>query len=151
MDKAQIENAFQGFLASKGRTDKSLTIADFPSIVLDYYKEVMFDGFDQDNESDMLLYQYGIYDWGNGKYFELDLTRQLYAGLQDTDDSHIFQQRLTFYFSPEKFEHIGSSNCWSNTFANLHEFERQILSSDGFIAALSESPTKHEVSVELVC
>ena len=28
----------------------------------------------------MLLYQWGTYDWGEGKYFQIDITRQFILG-----------------------------------------------------------------------
>lgn len=34
----------------------------------------------------MLLFQYGVYDWGNGKNLEIDFVRQL---VKDEDIIHI--------------------------------------------------------------
>ena len=33
--------------------------------------------FNRDEGTDMLLFQYGVYDWGEGKNLEIDFVRQL--------------------------------------------------------------------------
>ena len=43
--------------------------------VYEVYRDIRIFGF-TDEEQDMLLFQYGVFDWGQGERFELDLTRQ---------------------------------------------------------------------------
>lgn len=45
-----------------------------------------------------MLYEWGTYDWGEGAYFEMSLTRQFVIG--NADDDSIWQLRLEFRFSP---------------------------------------------------
>lgn len=46
---------------------------------------------------DMLLFQWGTYDWGSGRRFELSITRQFIENDQQ-DDCAISQLSLTFKF-----------------------------------------------------
>ena len=50
-------------------------------------------------DSDMLLYQWGAYDWGKGLYFELNITRQFIENDLQDDDA-ISQLSLTYKFEP---------------------------------------------------
>jgi hypothetical protein len=150
MDRAQIERSFFRYLKTKGLSNEDLSLLSLPTLFPDYYKEIPFEEVDRENDGDILLYQYGIYDWGEGRYFEIDLTRQFYEVFAETEDQQIFQQRVVFYFSADKFEQIQPFNSWSNECTDLDDFRQRILDSDGFVAASREIPLKLEVSVELV-
>lgn len=53
----------------------------------------------EDPGSDMLLFQWGVYDWGNGKFFDLNITRQFVEDGLEGDDA-ISQLSLTFNYEP---------------------------------------------------
>lgn len=58
----------------------------------------------------MLLFQYGVYDWGNGKNLEIDFCRQLIKG----DD--IIQIHITLKIPfEEKLSSIESYEEWYNS------------------------------------
>ena len=63
-------------------------------MMLAFYGSVRFDDVDLAADGDMLLYQWGAYDWGEGESFEFDITRQLILGTGEDED--IFQLSLTF-------------------------------------------------------
>ena len=72
----------------------------------------------------MLLFQYGVYDWGNGKNLEIDFVRQL---VKDEDIIQI-DITLTIPFE-EKFSTIESYEEWYNSFENkktLEEWKNEI-------------------------
>jgi hypothetical protein len=64
--------------------------------LLDFYREVRADDVVLEDSGDMLLYQWGTYDWGEGKHFELNLTRQLIV--EPGGDDNIWQLSLTYHF-----------------------------------------------------
>ena len=70
--------------------------------MLAFYKEVRARGCPVEKDGDMLLFQYGTYDWkmGEGDFFEFDITRQLIRGT--ADDDNMFQLRLVFKFKPTR-------------------------------------------------
>lgn len=85
------------------------------------------------NGGDMLLYQWGTYDWGDGKSFEFDITRQLIFG--DGEDEDIFQLSLTFKFLPtDELTQLASGNRWCRSRAELKDFEYFIRLSAPFLA-----------------
>lgn len=61
---------------------------------------------------DMLLFQWGTYDWGTGRHFGLNITRQfIEESLQD--DGAISQLSLTFRFDPSaELVAFGDGNRW---------------------------------------
>jgi len=69
--------------------------------------------YNRREDADMLLFQYGVYDWGNGKNLEIDFVRQLIKD-EDIIQIHI---TLTIPFE-EKFSTIESYEEWYNSFEN---------------------------------
>ena len=69
-----------------------------------------------DASGDMLLYQWGINEWGMpqdeaGDFFELNITRQFI--LDGDEDDNIWQLSLTFKFAPnDALRAFGRGNKW---------------------------------------
>ncbi len=69
----------------------------------------------KDEDGDMVLFQYGTYDWGSGEFFEVDLVRQLMPPGEDDeeDDDVIFQLHCTFrYWPTDSLRSLGSFERW---------------------------------------
>jgi len=66
-------------------------------------------------EDDQCLFQWGVHDWGDGRHFECDFTRQFVLTDADGDYEHIEQLSLTFLFDPGDADLIdlGSGDLWS--------------------------------------
>ncbi len=66
--------------------------------------------FDRNESADMLLFQYGVYDWGDGKNLEIDFCRQL---IKNED---IIQIHITVKIPyDEKFSSIEPYEEWYNS------------------------------------
>jgi hypothetical protein len=68
-----------------------------------------------EHDGDMLLVQWGTYDWGGGEAFELDFTRQF--SFEDDDGEYEGMQQLscTFRFPPtNELRAIGEWNQWGS-------------------------------------
>jgi len=103
-----------------------------------FYRDVAVEGC-SDEDGDMLLFQWGTYDWGKGPAFDLDVTRQFidmhpdYGDDEDEDDDddeeqgQFSQLSLTFHFaaSPE-LAALGAGNRWCHTQAELDDFAAYI-------------------------
>lgn len=150
MDERHVTESIESYLKGKGFGADSLSLDSFPALFVGYYRDVHFDKLNRENDDDMLLYQYGTYDWGLGPFFEIDFVRQLCEMPPGELDPDIYQQHITFYFEPVKFQDISSFNLWSNDSPNLEQFERTILASAGFVAALGIYPLRTSVSFEPV-
>ena len=107
-------------------------------LVLSFYKEARADQCQVADNQDMLLFQWGTYDWGGGEHFELDMTRQFIFG--DGDDEDIWQFHVRFRFAPgQGFAKLGSGDRWCKSLGDLPDFTRFIREHPGTAAAASRT------------
>jgi len=107
------------------------------------YASVRFKGLIED-DGDMLLYQFGIYDWGEGEYFELELTRQF---IKENDE--VVQLRSTLSFHPvNELRELEFDNYWCESESELEHFEQIIQGSSAYKICRGLIPVN--VNVELV-
>jgi hypothetical protein len=133
--KKDLENRIQQI----GKSTADLLPAEGVRLMLDFYREVRADGCKgPDQNGDMLLVQWGNYDWGQGPSFQFDLTRQFIVDSQvnaDNDDV-IAQLSLRFHFPPSTSLHaIKSGNRWCQAPEELDNFEAFIASHEAYLAA----------------
>jgi hypothetical protein len=85
---------------------------------MELFETVSFVDFNKPDD-DMLLFQFGCFDWGDGEFFEIDLTRQLSSD-PDCDIEHL---SCTLYFSPnQELRALGCSNFWCSSRSEIKEF-----------------------------
>jgi hypothetical protein len=98
-----------------------------------FYTEVRADDVDLETDGDMLLYQWGTYDWGRGQMFEVDVTRQLIRGTGEDHD--IWQLHLTYRFPPsELLRAIGKGDRWCARPGDIESFEQFLMTHPGVAA-----------------
>ncbi len=115
--------------------------------MLEYYQAERADGCEAEHH-DMLLYQWGTYDWGQGKHFELDVTRQVIFG-EDAEDEDIWQLPVTFRFAPTaEFNDLGSGNRWCESQRDIPIFREFINSSAPLKAVADRTDGKIEIAFE---
>jgi hypothetical protein len=96
---------------------------------------------------DMLLYQWGSYDWGAGKHFELNITRQFVESELEDDDA-ISQLSLTYMYKlSAELLALGASNCWEDGSPDFRQF---IFKSPSFTAVADTKPDQLELFHEYV-
>ena len=155
MTPAALKKAFKSFLKTGGISEKSLTPESGFAAMCDFYRTVKFDwALPEDDDGDMLLFQYGTYDWGEGENFELNLTRQVIKSGEDDDDDDdddegLLQLGLTFQYSPTEVGRIKDFNKWSSDAETLEEFLQTIKASKGFKAAIKVAPVKIKIEAEV--
>jgi len=98
-------------------------------------------------QEDMLLFQWGIFDWGEGEYFEIDITRQI--SLSDTEElRHI---SCTLYFKPSaNLRAMAEGNKWCSSLAEFKSFKEFVLTSNVYKACSNICPEKSSVDLEYV-
>jgi hypothetical protein len=122
----------------------------FP-VTFDLYRDERIEGTSLGNDGDMLLFQWGTYDWGAGRHFELDLTRQAILEPEDPDeDPEILQLRCTFRYAPELFADLPSGNRWCYSPEDVQAFSDFVLSSPGLALALQREPASLVVRIDSV-
>lgn len=94
------EEAFRRYLEVSGLEPAKLNLASGFEQVISFYESVAGEHLQSGADADMLLYQWGTYDWtGSGAMFQVDLTRQFVSAFAEDDDA-ISQLSLTFYYLP---------------------------------------------------
>jgi hypothetical protein len=115
--------------------------------MLDFYSEVRAEDCDVEGNGDMLLFQWGTYDWGGGRWFELDITRQFIVG--DGEDDEIFQLSATAKFKPSsELDSLGSGNQWCENLGKVSAFAEFIASSAPMRILRGTTPDKVEIDYE---
>lgn len=117
--------AFQGRLRCSGLVVDDLDAVSAVGSMLAFYASDRPADCTQ-ADGDMLLFQWGIFDWGSGPTFEYDITRQLITAPGEDED--IWQLSLTLRYPPdEECARLESGNRWHAAPEDLEEFA-------GFIA-----------------
>jgi len=93
-------NAFEEFVENRGGALPALTVRTGVAEMLSFYESVSPTGCTNE-DGDMLLFQWGTYNWGDGTQFEINITRQFIESAAEDDDA-ISQLQLTFKFPPDK-------------------------------------------------
>lgn len=114
--------------------------------MMEFYNEHKPPTPDEENpDSDMILFQYGTYDWdGKGAKFELDFTRQI----ADPDGDEFFQISLTLYYKPADIGDIKASNRWSINDPTIEDWLTTIKNTEGFKRSAKAIPFKYEVDIQ---
>src|SRR5437879_13288813 len=111
MKVASAKKRFLQLIKPKASQLSSLSPVDGITLMLSFYLDERADGCEIDEDGDMLLYQWGCYDWGNGESFEFNITRQFMDA--DGQDEDIRQLSLTFKFKPtESLRKLADGNRW---------------------------------------
>ena len=111
-----------------------LTVDKFIDIATNLFKKIRIDKIDYtESFNDMLLFQYGVYNWGDekGNHFSFDITRQIIA----PDEDEPYQLSFTLIFEPSAFSKIKPYDIWSNKFNCLEDFVNHIKSTPGYEVA----------------
>jgi hypothetical protein len=114
--------------------------------MLAFFREAEASDCDTDADGDMLLFQWGTYDWGRGRYFEFDITRQLIPRGRDDDD--IWQLSFTLKFPPTSdLAALGASDRWCHSRDELDAFTAFVTGSPAF-RAVADVPGQAELDYE---
>lgn len=148
MKPTNAKSSFQKYLHEAGLKLNKMTPAQGIDAMLSFYRHKRADGCSFDDDSDMLLFQWGTYDWGDGEFFEFDITRQLIFG--GFEDENIWQLSLTFKFNPsEAHRQLDSGNKWCDNLAEIARFNKFIQDSTALQLVAGEIPVK--ISLEYEC
>ena len=103
--------AFEDLLRRSSKDVTALNAASAVDGVLNFYRDVRASDVTLEADGDMLLYQWGVYDSGQGPAFEFDLTRQ-FAVDWELDDDALFQLSLTLRFEAAVGASLESGHEW---------------------------------------
>ena len=145
MTPGESRSVLEAFTAANGVALESATPREGIGQMLLFFESSEAEGCGG-KDGDMLLYQWGTYDWGAGSHFELNITRQVIeTDLQD--DDAISQLSLTFRFAPSlSLDGLGAGNIWFEG-AQAATLVREKMHDHPAFLAVADAQAK---SVELV-
>jgi hypothetical protein len=144
MTPSESVTAFTAFATARGVSLSSSTPREGLEQMFLFYQSAPATGCDGP-DGDMLLFQWGTYDWGEGRHFELNITRQ-FIEQELQDDDAISQLSLTYQFEPTlEREALKDGNRWCHELTELASFEAFVLSSPAFSAAMNAPPVCVEI------
>jgi hypothetical protein len=113
---------FERHIKRAGDSQVPSTPLDGAKRMLSFYRDVRAADVDLDADGDMLLFQWGTYDWGDGDLFEFDIVRQLIGDTGEDDD--IWQLHLVYRFAPsDALRSLGHGERWCSQPDELDAFE----------------------------
>lgn len=127
---------FEAILRSRGLHEHDLNLIDGCEAVFAFYRDQRPSGrvFEQHEDADMLLFQWGTFDWGTGEQFAFNLTRQIIV-YENAEDEDIWQLSLTFEFeADDELRSLGNGNKWCHSLLELPEFREYVRRSNAFTA-----------------
>lgn len=102
-------------------------------------------------EGDMLLFQFGAYDWGSGPSFQVGLTRQ-FIELENGNDEYVLSQfHLTCHYAfDEQMTALGGENRWCSHISQVDGFAAWVERHHVLNAVETLSRKKTELCWDLV-
>ena len=92
------------------------------------YRLDRLSGTDLADDGDVLLFQWGVLDWGDGLHATIDLTRQiLRAATSPGGDPSIWQLHCCFRFLPTLLNGIKNGKSWCAHPDHLSAFQAQMI------------------------
>lgn len=142
MKAKNAKKDFQNLIKKSGTPISSLTPAKGIRLMLDFYRDVRADKCELDEDRDMLLFQWGTYNFSDGESFQFNLTRQFIVP-ESEDDDCMSQLSFTFHFPPSpQLANLKSANQWCSTPDDLENFESFITASSAYEAVANATPAK---------
>jgi len=143
------ESTLARFFARSNVIPGAFTVREMVEVVIDFYRSQRASGLERGPETDMLLFQWGTYDRGDGSIFSVGIVRQ-FTSRQLFDDPVLSQLHVTATFEPCEFFDLSSSHFWCHSVDESAEFRERILATSAYLRTADLRPRKSEIRWELV-
>jgi hypothetical protein len=139
---------FEGLLRARRTSLSSLSPRQAFDCMTSFFRDARVQDCDAEMDCDMLLLQWGTYDWGRGARFEFDVTRQMIPSGGDDDD--VWQLHLTVRFEPDDdLRSLGAGNRWCHSVDQLEAFVDFVVGSEPFLSVADRAGGKVALDYEL--
>lgn len=146
MNISEAKEHWESLIALLDKPNNIVTPSEILDSLVKFYETHPCDGCDPREDADMLLFQCGVYDWGEGRNFEVDFVRQFIINHENGDYDHMEQLHFTFYYPPED---AGMSkiefNIWNNDCSDLAAFRERVEEAEGFRLAVRATPSRTQI------
>jgi len=126
---------------------KKLTVDAVIDISLALFDSIKIKDVDySEPDHDMLLFQYGTYDWGDKKklHTSFDITRQFPI----PDEDEFYQLSFSLNFDPTILEKKEAHTSWSSDFESIEEWVAKIKSTTGYQKLQLVDCKSHELHLD---
>lgn len=127
-----------------------LTSNEALEIFQDFFFNTIIKNFLREDDGDMALFQYGVFDWGQGESFEINFTRQLVFTEDKNGYEGTKQLSFTLFYPPTLFTKDQEYNTWYHDYVNKEEWIRKIKQTEGFIGTENLPALRYEIRYEVV-
>jgi hypothetical protein len=147
--KLTFKEAYHNFVKTINVGDLNVEKLDLNEIMRSVktdYSEVEISGLDLENpECDMLLFEYGNYDWtGEGEKFNLSIKRQLF--FENLDECGYYG--FTIYFDKSLVGEIDEFSKWCEKKSNIEKWLSEIKETIGIEKVKGKPALKFKVELE---
>ena len=128
MKPSESVAAFEAYVETRGASLLKLTPQLGFTLLLAFYESARAEPC-SGPDADMLLFQWGTYNWGEGESFELSLSRQFIEADAEGEDA-ISQLCLAFKYPPSsELASFGEGNRWCESLSGVQDFAHYIRSN----------------------
>ena len=129
MHPSESITALSALLSEREITASELTAQQALSVMTHFYAEQRADGIvGLDEDGDMLLFEWGVFDPGTGPSFQFGLTRQ-FVELGLSGDDAISQLQLVLHYDDLTDTDVARGHRWCQSPADVVVFRRFVESS----------------------
>jgi len=152
MNPKEAKAEFETFVAEAGAVVSEFKPIDAVRLMLDFYEQERAEGCEVQADGDMLLFQWGVHEWGQqGEFFEFNLTRQ-FVDHEGQDGENQTQLSLTCCYPPSPaLAAIKPGSKWCASPDELAGFEYFIVKSPAFLAVGKLPPENVALTFGEVC
>jgi hypothetical protein len=150
----EAEEAFRRHLEVRELALGALTAEEALEALVAFFESEPANGVEAEM-GDMLLFQWGTYDWhdGGGPSFQFELARQfVLAGFDSKQaDDAMWQLRLTLHYAPSRVAaEVGAGDRWCERVADVGGFRTFVRSTSAMTFAAAANPDRVELSFHQV-
>jgi len=126
-----VEKEYQKEIDRRLEGGEKMTAEKLIEISVYMFHALKVEGIPVHPDCDLLLFQYGVYDWGDqfGKHFSLDVTRQFTT----EDEDEPYQLGFTLIYEPDVFKNCAAYGCWSFEYPLLENWAEHIKTTQGYL------------------
>lgn len=147
VDPVDLESGFAHFASVLGVDPERDPHAVVFDAMLRYYADVRVNGCDPGDDEDMLLLDWGSYDWGEGRAYEVDLSRQV--ELPGRRDEAVVQLHIVYRFpNTGEIAKVPVGNDWWGSPGSVGEFAEVLKTNAALALAAEAEPLSVEVYLE---
>jgi hypothetical protein len=142
MNPSESKSRFEQFVADSGHSVATLTAATATHVMLAFYRQVRATDCPLDEDGDMILFQWGAYDFGEGETYRYDITRQFILSGSEGNDG-MSQLSLTVHFPvTDALRALKRGNRWCPSPAQADVLEQFIRSHEASVTVSSLTPLR---------